>query len=110
MKRLARLGIVVCALATFATPAGATSLSFDFNVDHCTGTCGGGPYGTIDVSQFGNGDVLVDVTLVPSVQGYVATGFAGSFAFDLVDPDPTIALTFDNPASGWHLLDTPVGP
>jgi hypothetical protein len=109
MKRIALIGMVVCALAAVAAPVGATSLSFEFNVDHCTGTCGGGPYGTIDVSQFAAGDVLVDVTLDPDVQGYVSTGFPGSFAFNLVDPDPTIALTFDSPNSGWHLLSTVAG-
>src|SRR5258706_5634777 len=50
MKRFASIGIVVCALAAIAAPAAATPLSFEFNVDHCTGTCGGGPYGTIDLS------------------------------------------------------------
>ena len=109
MKRLALIGIVVCALAAFAAPAAATSLSFEFNVDHCTDTCGGGPYGTVDLSQFAPGDVLVDVTLDPDVIGYVATGFPGSFAFNLVDPDPTITVTFDNPSSGWQLLNTVAG-
>lgn len=109
MKRLLLVGMTVCAVAVAASPAGATSLSFEFNVDHCTGTCGGGPYGTIDVSQFSSGDVLVDVTLDPDVLGWVGTGFPGSLAFNLVDPDPTIALTFDSPASGWHLLNTTAG-
>jgi len=109
MKRFASIGIVVCALAAVAAPAGAASLSFEFNVDHCSGTCGGGPYGTVDLSQFALGDVLVDVTLDADVIGYVSTGFPGSFAFNLVDPDPTITLTFDNPGSGWHLLSTVAG-
>jgi len=109
MKRFTLIGMVVCALAAVAAPAAATSLSFEFNVDHCTGTCGGGPYGTVDVSQFAPGDVLVDVTLDPDVIGYVATGFPGSFSFNLVDPDPTIAVTFDNPSSGWQLLNTVAG-
>ena len=109
MKRFALIGMSVCALAAAAAPATATSLSFEFNVDHCTGTCGGVPYGTIDVSQFADGDVLVDVTLDPDVIGYVATGFPGSFAFNLVDPDPTIGVTFDTPNSGWHLLSTTAG-
>jgi len=110
MKRFALITVLVCALAASAAPASATSLSFEFNVDHCTGTCGGAPYGTIDLSQFATGDVLVDVTLDPDVIGYVATGFPGSFAFNLVgDPDPTIAVTFDAPSSGWHLLSTTAG-
>jgi hypothetical protein len=109
MRQIVFVAMTVCALAAVASPAGATSLSFEFNVDHCTGTCGGAPYGTIDVSQFGAGDVLVDVTLDPDVIGYVATGFPGTFAFNLVDPDPTITLTFDSPNSGWHLLSTVAG-
>jgi hypothetical protein len=107
MKRIALIGMVVCALAAVAAPASATS--FEFNIDHCTGTCGGGPYGTIALSQFATDDVLVDVTLDPDVIGYVSTGFAGSFAFNLVDPDPTITVTFDNPNSGWHLLSQTAG-
>jgi hypothetical protein len=109
MKRFALIGIVVCALAAVAAPAAATSLSFEFNVDHCTGTCGGVPYGTIDLSQFDTDIVLVDVTLDPDVIGYVATGFPGSFAFNLVD-DPTIAVTFVTPGSGWHLFSTTADP
>jgi hypothetical protein len=109
MKRFALIGVMVCAVAAIAAPAAATSLSFEFNVDHCTGTCGGVPYGTIDVSQFAVGDVLVDVTLDPDVIGYVATGFPGSFAFNLGDPDPTVVVTFDTPSSGWHLLSTVAG-
>ena len=109
MKRIALIGMVVCALATAAAPAAATSLTFELNVDHCSGTCGAPPYGTIDVSQFALGVVEVDVTLDPDVLGYVATGFPGSFAFNLVDPDPTIAVTFANPSSGWHLLNTVAG-
>jgi PEP-CTERM motif len=109
MKRLASIGIFVCALAVAAAPANATPLSFEFNVDHCTYTCGGVPYGTIDLSQVATGDVLVDVTLDPDVIGYVATGFPGSFAFNLVD-DPTIAVTFVTPNSGWHLLSTTADP
>jgi hypothetical protein len=109
MKRSLLVVMTVCAVALAASPAGATSLSFEFNVDHCTGTCGGGPYGTVDVSQFSSGDVLVDVTLDPDVLGWVGSGFPGSFGFNLVDPDPTIALTFDSPVSGWHLLSTTAG-
>ena len=108
MRKIVLVAMAVCALAAAATPAAATSLSFEFNVDHCTGTCGGGPYGTIELSQFADGDVLVDVTLDPDVVGYVSTGFDGSFAFNLVD-NPTIAVTFDNPGSGWHLLNTVAG-
>jgi hypothetical protein len=105
MKRLLTIAMTVCALALVVTPAGATSLSFEFNVDHCTGTCGGGPYGTIDVSQFAPGDVLLDMTLDPDTIGFVGTGFPGTLGFNLVDPDPTITVTFDSPASGWHLLN-----
>ena len=104
MKRLLTLAMTVCAVALMVTPAGATSLSFEFNVDHCTGTCGGGPYGTIDVSQFADGDVLLDMTLDPDTIGFVGTGFPGTLGFNLVD-DPAIAVTFDSPASGWDLLN-----
>src|SRR5262245_57001312 len=109
MKRLLTLAMTVCAVTLVVTPAGATSLSFEFNVDHCTGTCGGGPYGTIDVSQFAPGDVLLDMTLDPATIGFVGTGFPGTLGFNLVDPDPTITVTFDSPASGWHLLNTIAG-
>ena len=39
----------------------------------------------------------------------MATGFPGSSAFNLVD-DPTIAVTFVTPSSGWHLLSTTADP
>ena len=109
MKRFALIGMLVCALAAAAAPATATSLSFEFNADHCTGSCGGVPYGTIALSQFDTDIVLVDVTLDPDVIGYVATGFPGSFAFNLVDPDPTIEVTFVTPNSGWQLYSPTAG-
>jgi hypothetical protein len=110
MKRLLTLAMTVCAVTLVVTPAGATSLSFEFNVDHCTGTCGGGPYGTIEVSQFAAGgrspghdpgsrrdwDLLEPAS--PETLG-----------FNLVDPDPTITVTFDSPSSGWHLLNQIAG-
>ena len=89
-------------LALWAVPAGATSIQFQLTSDHCTGGCGLGNYGTIDVSQSAADDVLVDVQLASGVR-FVDTGFPGSFAFDLLDPDPAISVTFDSPATGWSL-------
>ena len=77
MKLLLRLGYWCARLQRAAAPATATSLSFEFMSTTAPARARGVPDGTIDLSQFATGDVLVDVTLDPDVIGYVATGFPG---------------------------------
>jgi hypothetical protein len=72
---------------------------YSLTVDHCTGGCGTAPFGTIDVTQDGANTVVFDVTLESAA--FVKTGFAGSFAFDLLG-NPTISVS--NLSSGWSLL------
>jgi len=90
-------------LGVLAGPA-ALADTYSLTVDHCSGGCGTGPFGTIDVTQDGANTVLVDVNLTSSE--FVSTGFPGSFAFDLLG-NPTISVT--SLTSGWSLLSTSAG-
>lgn len=90
-------------LAFTALPAMADE--YTLTLDHCTGSCGTAPFGTIDVTQAGANTVKVAVSLT-SGDEFVATGFPGSFAFDLIG-NPDIAVS--NVTSGWSLLSTTAG-
>lgn len=89
------------AVVTLAPAASADSYSL--NLDHCTGTCGGTPYGTVVVSDVASDQVSVTVTLAAWV-GFVATGFPGSFGFN-INGNPGIAIS--DLTAGWNTL--PVG-
>jgi hypothetical protein len=89
------------ALATLAPAASADTYSL--NLDHCTGTCGGGPYGTVVVSDVASDQVKVTVTLTAGDR-FVATGFDGSFGFN-INGNPSIAVS--GLTAGWDTL--PVG-
>jgi len=113
MKRVLLIGSAIVALNLSAASAGATSLTFDFTVDHCSGTCGlpaGSSYGTVTLDDFGgSGSVSVDVALTAGAS-FVATGFPNgdsptnaAFAFDLVG-NP--AITVSPISSGWSLRNT----
>ena len=64
--------VVILGAALLAVPAEA--ISFNFTSDHCTGTCGTPPFGTVDVTQAG-ANVNFVVTLAAGYQ-YAQTGSA----------------------------------
>jgi len=80
--RKAKLYASLCVFGLlFAGVARADSI-FTLNVDGCTGGCGTGPYGTIDLAQSGS-NVIVTETLDP---GYV---FVSSGAGDALEFNAT---------------------
>src|SRR5215207_5169341 len=102
MRKTIELVLVVLALAVSSTAANATTISYTLNLDHCGGSgCGGGPFGTVTLNDFGTTDnVLVSVTLLPGVE-FVDTGFAGAFGFNL-NPNPA-TISVINITSGFDL-------
>src|SRR5262245_12021048 len=80
MGRACRLlvvfGILVAGLMLAAPPAQA--ITFNLTSDHCTGTCGTAPFGTVDVTQVGaNVHVVVDLANgPPNAVGWAQTGAA----------------------------------
>ena len=66
------VAVLVLGTALLAVPAEA--ISFNFTSDHCTGTCGTPPFGTVDVTQAG-ANVNFVVTLAAGYQ-YAQTGSA----------------------------------
>lgn len=90
--------------------ASATMITYDLNVDHCTGTCGsfGSSYGTVTLDDFGIGDVFVDVQLAAGNE-FINTGSVdggSTFSFNLL-LDPTITV-IGEPAT-WFLVNGTAG-
>jgi hypothetical protein len=89
-------------LATFflviLAPLAAHADSFPLNISDC---CGAGPFGTVTLS--GTSTVHINVALDPSVTGFVATGFAITFGFNITG-NPTISVT--NLTPGFSLFST----
>ncbi|MFB3828562.1 MAG: PEP-CTERM sorting domain-containing protein [Bryobacteraceae bacterium] len=97
------VAVVVCllVLGAFAGPASATL--YTLNDDNCTGGCGGGPFGTVEVTQNGANTVHVVVTLEPDVLGFAVGGNEKlAFWFNIAG-SPTIKIP--NPPSGWALYN-----
>ena len=93
----------VLGLAFAGMPALADQ--YTFTIDHCTGGCGTAPFGSVNVTQNGSSTVNVSVSLT-SGDGFVSTGFPGSFAFDIIG-NPTISVS--SLPSGWSLVSTAAG-
>ena len=72
---LAALAVVA---ATAAFPSASHAIIFDLTSDHCTGTCGTAPFGTVDVTQVGaNLHFVVDLANgPPNTVGWAQTGAA----------------------------------
>lgn len=90
--------VAILAGSAWASP----TLQFNFNDDH-SGNAGTIPYGTVTLTDLGGGTVKVDVNLFNGLK-FVATGFDGSFGFNLTSPAPNV--TISNLTSGWSPLGT----
>lgn len=75
---------------------------YSFTIDHCGGGCGTAPFGTVNVTQNGSNTVNLSVSLTTG-DGFVSTGFPGSFAFDVIG-NP--AITISNLTAGWAVGPT----
>lgn len=101
--RLPLAALAVAGITLAFVPARADI--YTFTVDHCTGGCGiGSNGGTVSVTQNGVNDVLIQVALQGN-EKFVATGFPGSFAFNIQAisggnaDNPTVQI--QNLTSGW---------
>lgn len=92
MKKLLLLSAaLVLAAAPFAkADAIGTTAIFSLTLDGCSGTCGTGPFGTIQLVQTSTGVVTVTETLAKNV-AFVATGAGKSLEFNLAG-NPAITL------------------
>jgi len=93
--------LLTALLGTFllSGSAFADSITYTLSNDHCSGSCGTAPFGTVTLSQDGANTVKVNVSLSAG-DSFVSTGFSGSFAFDLIG-NPHITVI--NLTSGWSL-------
>jgi hypothetical protein len=72
-------GAVALVAAATAFPAVSHAIVFDLTSDHCTGTCGAPPFGTVDVTQVG-ANVHIVVDLADGI-GWAITGAADGQLF-----------------------------
>src|SRR5262245_2063241 len=80
VKGVARLGLVavLVAIGLLVPAPSAQAIVFQLTSDHCTGTCGTPPFGTVDVTQVGaNVHVVVDLANgPPNTVSWAQTGAA----------------------------------
>jgi hypothetical protein len=98
LKAVCFSALLAAALVAVPTISQATNV-YLISSDHCTGTCGAAPFGTITVNDLGGGVLDILVALNPG-NLFVHTGFPLTFAFNLKD-NPQITYTI--------LAPTPVG-
>ncbi|HYS45563.1 MAG TPA: PEP-CTERM sorting domain-containing protein [Rhizomicrobium sp.] len=67
--------VAICALGLFAAalPASAGVLTYNFNLDQCTGGCGLSNYGSVTVTDVAGGGVTVHLALL-NVSGLISSG------------------------------------
>jgi PEP-CTERM motif len=92
-SRFILAGVIACSLAT---TAGAATV-YTLNVDGCTGTCGTGPYGTVQLDQNGVNDVKVTVTLAAG-ENFAGTGAGEALEFNIAG---NTIPSFSNISSGF---------
>jgi hypothetical protein len=88
---IASLSLLVLPAVAHADAIGTTE-TFTLTYDACTGTCGTGPFGTIQLVQTDAKTVTVTETLASGVK-FVATGAGESLAFNLTG-SPAVTIGF----------------
>lgn len=80
--------LITLSLLGAAPPAKATTITL--STDGCTGTCGTGPFGTVQLIQTTASLVTVTVTLAAN-ERFAGTGAGEALAFNVLGPAITIA-------------------
>src|SRR6476660_21415 len=106
MRKLFALAMMLIASAL---PAQAATLTFDLNIDHCTGTCGLSNYGSVTFSDSAGG-LVVDVQLANNAAfqfagnglnvvnfGSSLTAVAGDFSFQNIGGSAGLAAVIPAP-------------
>ena len=78
LLRRSVVGGFVLLAPSLVLPTAGHAITFNLTSDHCTGTCGTAPFGTVDVTQVGaNVNFLVDLANgPPNTVGWAQTGAA----------------------------------
>jgi hypothetical protein len=88
-----------------AVATGAQALSFSLTEDGCTGSCGTGPYGTVDVVQGVDANTVDFTVTLNSPSKFVSTGGPHhAFVFSIAG-DP--AITIADLPDGFEVGDAP---
>ncbi len=101
-------GVLSLFFCAFLTPSTAFADSFSLTIDHCTGGCGSAPFGTITLTQGGNGSTVHFVISLNDGHKFVKTGQPGStIAFNIIG-NPTISLQ-NATLANWSLDSASAG-
>jgi hypothetical protein len=94
--------VLICSVTLLASASFAhADTIFTLNHDGCTGTCGTGPFGTIDLSQTSVGTVTVTETLGTNER------FAGTGAGDALEFNVAGSVTVNVLTSGFAVGSSP---
>ena len=106
MRRLgfALGGLLVATVLFIGTPATASTVTYQFTIDHCGGGCGV-PAGEVILEDIALGDVKVTVDLA-NANLFVNTGLPATFLWNLIG-NPTISVT--GVVAPWALISTTAG-
>jgi hypothetical protein len=103
------LGVAMAA-ATFglSTGASASTLTFSLTQDHCTGTCGTAPFGSVTVSSISSTEVSVTETLNAG-ESFRDTGAGDPILFDLTGNPAISSLSVTGLPSGYSFASSAPG-
>ena len=91
MKKIFGMGAMLALLA-IAPAMKATTITYTLTQDGCTGGCGTGPFGTIQLTDSGAGSTIVAVlvTLAPG-ERFAGTGAGDALEFNVAGSAVTIS-------------------
>ena len=100
-KKLFSILAAVFVAAGLSIPAMADQFVYTLNIDHCSGGCGGAPFGTITITDVAANQVSLVLNMQPNM--FVQTGQPGStIAFNLNPNVNNLTLT-SSTLPGWSL-------
>ena len=100
---IALSGLLVATVMAIGTPAAASTITYSLTIDHCSGGCGAGPYGSVALDDSaGSGNVDVLVTLTPATRLLMASGLGATFSWNLTT---NVTVTTPNLPSTYTLLN-----
>jgi len=107
-KRILLLSALVGSALLCGLPAQGQTF-YSLNLDACTGTCGTGPFGTVEVQTESSTTVKVTLTLTKPGELIIDTGAHYAFTFNLTGVSGTPTITSLSP-TGVLAVATPPGP
>lgn len=102
LRHWKHIGIAaVAAVLLSSSRANATTITYTLDQDGCTGTCGGGPYGTVRLDDLGGGGTIDVLVTLFSPAKFVATGAGDALEFNLAGSPVLTSANFSGLTTGF---------